>query len=117
VDHRGKCQISDIAKKILSSSQNKVAIISICGLYRTGKSYILNQLIGIKNAFQVDPTVNACTKGLWFWSEPVTIEKDGEIFDIFLMDSEGLGGTEKNLTYDTKIFTLAVLLSSFLIYN
>lgn len=65
----------------------------------------------------MDPTVNACTKGLWFWSEPVTIEKDGEIFDIYLMDSEGLGGTEKNLTYDTKIFTLAVLLSSFLIYN
>lgn len=33
------------------------------------------------------------------------------------MDSEGLGGVDKNQNYDVKIFTLAVLLSSFLIYN
>lgn len=61
--------------------------------------------------------MNACTRGLWFYSEPITIEKDGEIFDIYVMDSEGLGGVDKNHNYDTKIFTLATLLSSFLIYN
>lgn len=33
------------------------------------------------------------------------------------MDTEGLGGTDKGLNYDTKIFTLAILLSSFMIYN
>lgn len=33
------------------------------------------------------------------------------------MDSEGLGGVDKNQNYDIKIFTLAILLSSFLIYN
>ena len=33
------------------------------------------------------------------------------------MDSEGLGGVDKSQNYDVKIFTLAVLLSSFLIYN
>ena len=32
------------------------------------------------------------------------------------MDSEGLGGVDKNQNYDIKIFTLALLLSSFLIY-
>ena len=65
----------------------------------------------------MDPSVNACTRGLWFFSEPITIEKDGEIFDIYLMDSEGLGGVDKSQNYDVKIFTLATLLSSFLIYN
>jgi hypothetical protein len=65
----------------------------------------------------VDSTVNACTRGLWFYSEPITIEKDNEIFDIYIMDSEGLGGVDKNQNYDVKIFTLAVLLSSFMIYN
>ena len=33
------------------------------------------------------------------------------------MDSEGLGGVDKNQNYDTKIFTLTVLLSSFLVFN
>ena len=61
--------------------------------------------------------MNACTRGLWFYSEPITIEKDNEIFDIYIMDSEGLGGTDKNHNYDVKIFTLATLLSSFMIYN
>jgi len=51
------------------------------------------------------------------YSEPVTIEKDGEVFDIYVMDSEGLGGVDKNQNYDTKIFTLTVLLSNFLVFN
>lgn len=33
------------------------------------------------------------------------------------MDTEGLGGVDKNMNYDVKIFTLSVLISSFLIYN
>ena len=40
--------------------------------------------------------MNACTRGLWFYSEPITIEKDNEIFDIYIMDTEGLGGVDKN---------------------
>jgi len=51
------------------------------------------------------------------YSEPITIKKDEDIFDIYIMDSEGLGGVDKNQNYDTKIFTLAVLLSSFLVFN
>lgn len=61
--------------------------------------------------------MNACTRGIWFYSDPITIEKDNEIFDIYIMDSEGLGGVDKNQNYDIKIFTLTILLSSFLIYN
>jgi hypothetical protein len=92
-------------------------VICITGCYRTGKSYLMNHLVGEPQAFTVDPSVNACTRGLWFYSEPITIEKDNEIFDIYIMDSEGLGGVDKNQNYDVKIFTLAVLLSSFMIYN
>ena len=76
----------------------------------------MNQLIG-GNGFKVDPSVHACTRGLWVYSEPITIQKEDEIIDIYLMDSEGLGGVDKNQNYDTKIFTLTVLLSSFLVFN
>jgi hypothetical protein len=56
----------------------------------------MNHLIGEIGAFTVDPSINACTRGIWFYSEPITIEKDNEIFDIYIMDSEGLGGVDKN---------------------
>ena len=102
-----------------SRKKNKIAILCIAGCYRTGKSFLMNQLIGATEAkkFKVDPSVNACTRGLWIYSEPITLEKEGEVFDIFVMDSEGLGGVDKNQNYDMKIFTLTVLLSSFLIFN
>ena len=61
--------------------------------------------------------MTACTRGLWIYSEPITINVEGEEFDIFVMDSEGLGGVDQNSTHDTKIFTLTVLLSSFLVFN
>ncbi len=59
----------------------------------------------------------ACTRGLWIYNEAITIKVDGEEFDIYVIDSEGLGGVDKNSTHDTKIFTLTVLLSSFLVFN
>lgn len=81
---------------MFEASHNKIAVICITGCYRTGKSFLMNQLVGDQQVFAVDPSVNACTRGLWFYSEPITIEKDGEIFDIYVMDSEGLGGVDKN---------------------
>ena len=36
---------------------------------------------------------------------------------MYIMDSEGLGGVDKGMNYDVKVFTLAVLLSSLMIYN
>jgi len=77
----------------------------------------MNQLAGEEHGFQVNPTTQACTRGLWFFSEPITIERDGEIFDIYIMDTEGLGGIDKHTNHDVKIFTLGVLLSSFFLYN
>jgi len=37
--------------------------------------------------------------------------------DIILLDTEGLGSYTKSKTYDIQIFSLAVLLSSFFVYN
>jgi len=65
-------------------------------MYRTGKSYVMNLMAGDTDAFKVDQSVHACTRGLWFYKEPITIERDGEIMDVFIMDSEGLGGVDKH---------------------
>ena len=42
---------------------------------------------------------------------------EGEEFDILVIDSEGMGGIEEDQNHDTRIFLLATLLSSLLIYN
>jgi hypothetical protein len=60
--------------------------------------------------------VNACTKGLWLWKK-VLRTTNPECPPILLLDSEGLGATDQDATYDNKIFLLSLLLSSFLIYN
>ena len=40
-----------------------IALISIVGKYRTGKSYFVNRvLLNDRKIFKVGPTINACTK-------------------------------------------------------
>ena len=51
--------------KLFESQIEPFAVIIVTGLYRTGKSYLLNQLIGAKETFKVDPTTQACTRGIW----------------------------------------------------
>ena len=91
----------------------------MAGLYRTGKSYLLNLLTKStateKGGFAVGSTVNACTKGIWIWSEPA-YDEEKDIY-VYYMDTEGLGSTSRSETHDSRIFALSILLSSFFIYN
>jgi hypothetical protein len=60
------------AQSILSSTVGKIAIVAVAGMYRTGKSYLLNRmLLNRSDGFGVGPTINPCTKGLWMWARPI----------------------------------------------
>lgn len=48
------------------------------------------------------------------WNKPIKIN---ETTDGILLDTEGLGSTERSTNTDIKIFSLAILLSSLFIYN
>lgn len=105
-----------------SLDQNrKVAVISIVGKYRTGKSFLVNRVLldkkGKKAGFSVGPTINPCTKGLWLWRECLRNEETKDDVDIILLDTEGFGGMDENSTHDSRIFLFSLLLSSFFIYN
>ena len=66
----------------------------------------------------VGPTINACTKGLWIWREIFYSETDTEKqLPIIIIDTEGLGAFDEEQNHDTKIFLLALLLCSLLMYN
>lgn len=89
-------------------------------MYRTGKSYLLNQmLLNRSKGFSVGPTVNPCTKGLWIWNKPILgLDNNSNTkIPIFLIDTEGFGAFDEDQNHDIKIFTLAILLSSYFIYN
>jgi hypothetical protein len=112
--------VSEEAKEFLSRIKDKVGVISVAGKYRTGKSFLLNRVIintTEMKGFGVGPTINPCTKGLWLWTQLLQTEYQGEKLKVLLIDSEGIGAFDEDENHDTKIFLLALLLSSFFIYN
>mmetsp|Transcript_2652 Transcript_2652/g.5293 ORF Transcript_2652/g.5293 Transcript_2652/m.5293 type:complete len:559 (-) Transcript_2652:30-1706(-) len=114
IDERGACHVEANAASLLFEIEGRLAIVGIAGLYRTGKSFLLNRLLGLQDGFEIGPSVNPCTKGLWIWGQPVQIEPD--LHCIFI-DTEGLGSTQRTASCDMQILSLCVLLSSCFIYN
>lgn len=111
--------IEQEAIEFLQSLEGPLCVISVAGMYRTGKSYLLNRvLLNRKRGFGVGPTVNACTRGLWVWGTPIAgTSKDGKPCNIIIIDSEGIGSLDEDHNHDTRIFSMAILLSSYFIYN
>ena len=118
-----KFLINDEAIKILSKEENKqIGILSLVGKYRTGKSFLLNRVLIEKKSskgFEVAPTIKPCTKGIWLWSSPLIISNNysNNPFPAYLIDTEGLGAYDEEINHDTKIFLIAILISSLFIYN
>ncbi|NP_001423773.1 guanylate-binding protein 3 isoform 5 [Homo sapiens] len=103
------------ALKILSAITQPVVVVAIVGLYRTGKSYLMNKLAGKNKGFSLGSTVKSHTKGIWMWCVPHPKKPE---HTLVLLDTEGLGDVKKGDNQnDSWIFTLAVLLSSTLVYN
>ena len=104
---------------VIKSFKGEFGVISVAGLYRTGKSYLINRmLLNRQKGFTVGPTVNPCTKGLWIWSKPIYGESTkGKRLPILLIDTEGFGALNTDTNHDVRIFTLAILLSSYFLYN
>ena len=92
------------------------------GKYRTGKSYFINKVLLNKpsktEGFEVGPTVNACTKGLWIWDQLLDASDPlGRPIKVLVIDSEGLNSTEVDSNYDNRVFMFCLLLSSLFVYN
>ena len=109
------------ACEFLARIEGRVSVVAVAGAYRTGKSFILNQLTGNsspKSGFAIGSTVNACTKGLWIWGQrEQSSSSDGSTLTTIFIDTEGIGSPDATLKYDLQIFSFAVLLSSLFIYN
>ena len=75
-------------------------------------------LLNREKGFGVGPTVNPCTKGLWIWGTAIAgLSPDGEALNVLIIDTEGLGALDEDSNHDARVFSLALLLSSYFIYN
>ncbi|KAM8926987.1 guanylate-binding protein 3-like [Pelodytes ibericus] len=107
--------IDEDAVKILHGISQPVVVVAIVGKYRTGKSYLMNKLAGKHDGFALGNTVQSKTKGIWMWCMPHPLKPK---HTLVLLDTEGLGDVEKGDSQnDAWIFSLAVLLSSTLVFN
>ena len=108
---------------MLSKIDGPVAVVAIAGIYRSGKSFLLNCLAQPDRddavpLFEVGPTINACTRGLWIWPTAMTVpQPDGTSLRVLFVDSEGLGAVGGTQQHDLQVFSLALLISSLFAYN
>ncbi|KAF4115017.1 guanylate-binding protein 4-like isoform X2 [Onychostoma macrolepis] len=111
----GKLCVQQSALQVLEQIQQPVVVVAVVGLYRTGKSYLMNRLAGQQTGFALGSTIESKTKGIWMWCVPHPTKAETTLV---LLDTEGLGDVDKgDSKHDTKIFSLSVLLSSTLVLN
>ncbi|KAI7754599.1 hypothetical protein M8C21_003727 [Ambrosia artemisiifolia] len=101
-----KLRLSNEGLEAIRRITNPIAAVAVIGPYRSGKSFTLNQLLSL-----------SCYEGIWVWGTPVEMDIDGVKTSVFYLDTEGFESVGKSNVYDDRIFALATVLSSVLIYN
>ncbi|EER15512.1 interferon-induced guanylate-binding protein, putative [Perkinsus marinus ATCC 50983] len=114
-DHNNLQVVPESINLLRSASQRRpISVISVVGPYHSGKSFLLNSLLQKPSTFSVGPKTSPQTLGIWMCRTDLSAPDGSEIW---LMDSEGFFGPQVTETYDAKIFTVATLLGSHLVYN
>jgi hypothetical protein len=98
---------------IKSLGTKPLAILSICGPYRSGKSYFLSRFLGSKEIFKISNTDDPCTQGIWMSTSVLECDK----YAILLLDTEGMESLEASEEYIVKLLVITTTVSSTLIYN
>jgi hypothetical protein len=118
--HKLKLNASAVAA-LSASSERYVAPVTMFGPYRSGKSFLLNQLLQRTQGFDVGGTTRACTKGVWIWSNPVKLDIDVEQeklpTDMYFLDCEGTNSLERDSAIDSLLATVSIFISSIFMYN
>lgn len=154
-----------LEKNLRLKGAKKVAVISVMGAFRTGKSFLLdlflrflryeeqcasagmdpvgpatvprgsgedfplpawltsagNKIEGASedhiDGFRFRGGMDACTEGIWVWSEPFLRKIDGQSVALLLMDTQGAWDSNMTKEQSATIFGLTAVLSSKQIYN
>ncbi|ROL49847.1 Guanylate-binding protein 1 [Anabarilius grahami] len=97
----GKLCVQQSALQILQQIQQPVVVVAMVGLYRTGKSFLMNRLAGQQAGFALGSTVESKTKGIWMWCVDYPTKAGTTLV---LLDTEGLGDVDKTLDMPEQTF-------------
>ena len=62
-----------------------VAVVAVVGKYHSGKSFLLNQLMGKSSGFGVGPSVRPKTMGIWMWGKVKGTERYSILIDFLVI--------------------------------
>ncbi|EGG20395.1 hypothetical protein DFA_07519 [Cavenderia fasciculata] len=114
---RTKLLINHAALELIKShcGNQNVTVLSVNGLLRAGKSYLISRMLGSSNAFSIGCSTESVTHGIWI----ATTFPEHKGKRVILMDCEGLGSVQSGASanHDMSIFLLSCLLSSTFVYN
>ncbi|XP_047954261.1 guanylate-binding protein 4-like isoform X3 [Salvia hispanica] len=114
-----KLRLSREGLEAIEQITTPIAAVAVIGPYRSGKSFLLNQLLSLScyEGFGVGHMRDTKTKGIWVWGSPVEVDINGVKTSVFYLDTEGFESVGRSNVYDDRIFALATVMSSVLIYN
>jgi atlastin len=126
-----KLDLKAIRSVLDKVGDKRVAIYSINGPLRNGKSFILGFFLKYLNSKGVGDWVNdelestftfrggskRETTGIFMWSEPFIIKKDGHEVAVLLMDTQGSFDNQTTMQENAIVFALSTLLSSLIMFN
>ncbi|PKY13071.1 GBP-domain-containing protein [Rhizophagus irregularis] len=85
----GQILLNPKALDIIKEINEPLAIISVVGSYRRGKSWFANVLRGHHDGFALDAKVEGCTRGIYMWSPPFKlISKQHDDLSKFIQEPE-----------------------------
>ncbi|XP_012582156.1 PREDICTED: RING finger protein 112 isoform X2 [Condylura cristata] len=110
-----------------------VCLLAVLGEQHSGKTFLLNQLLrglpGVESgegAWARGPGeslpgfrwgANSLTRGIWMWSHPFLLGKEGRKVAVFLVDTGDAMSPELSRETRTKLCALSMMLSSYQILN
>lgn len=110
---RNSLKLVDSTLRLLDNIKKPIAVLSITGPCRTGKSYVLSRLLGSPDAFDLGHTFDPKTFGIWMGTSALVCDD----YVTILLDTEGIDAVSADATNDASILVLTILLSSHFIYN
>ena len=77
--HRRLVMVEENVKH-LHYIKGAVAVVVVVGKFHSGKSFLLNQLMGKQHGFGIGPSVRPQTMGIWMWGKVMQFFKQLSIF-------------------------------------
>ena len=108
----GELSIGDAASTFLEEINGSLALITVAGIGRSGKSFLANQLLGQMDGFQVRSGMHPCTRGVWLWPTVQYVDTHTGRVGLVILDCQSVRDDEEDC-----LFCVAAALSAAVVFS